>query len=48
MTDGVSDPEEQLDIGILDVNTIHPALDIHEHFMIQTGFGTLCISSCTT
>ena len=24
------------------VNTIHPAPDIHEHFMIQKGYGTLC------
>ena len=30
------------------VNTIHPAPEIHEHFTIQTGYGTLCISSCTT
>ena len=30
------------------VNTIHPAPEIHEHFMIQKGYGTLCISSCTT
>ena len=29
------------------VNTIHPAPEIHEHFTIQTGYGTLCISSCT-
>ena len=30
------------------VNGIHPAPEIHEHFMIQKGYGTLCISSCTT
>ena len=24
------------------VNTIHPAPDIHEHFMIHKGYGTLC------
>ena len=29
------------------VNTIHPAPEIHEHFTIQTGYGTLCTSSCT-
>ena len=29
------------------VYTIHPAPEIHEHFMIQKGYGTLCISSCT-
>ena len=30
------------------VNTIHPALDIHEHFTIYKGYGTLRISSRTT
>ena len=25
-----------------DVNTIHPEPEIHEHFMIQKGYGTLC------
>ena len=29
------------------VNTIHPAPEIHEHFTIHKGYGTLCISSCT-
>ena len=29
------------------VNTIHPAPEIQEHFMIQKGYGTLCTSSCT-
>ena len=29
------------------VNTIHPALEIHEHFMIHKGYGTLRISSRT-
>ena len=30
------------------VNGIHPAPDIHEHFMIHKGYGTLRISSRTT
>ena len=30
------------------VNGIHPAPDIHEHFMIYKGYGTLRISSRTT
>ena len=30
------------------VNGIHPALDIHEHFMMHKGYGTLRISSRTT
>ena len=30
------------------VNTIHPAPDIHEHFMIHKGYGTLRKSSRTT
>ena len=30
------------------VNTIHLAPDIHEHFMIHKGYGTLRISSRTT
>ena len=29
------------------VNTIHPEPEIHEHFMIQKGYGTLCTISCT-
>ena len=29
------------------VNTIHLAPDIHEHFMIQKGYGTLCLTLCT-
>ena len=29
------------------VNTIHPAPEIHEHFMIHKGYGTLCITSST-
>ena len=29
----------------LSVNGIHPAPDIHEHFMIYKGYGTLRISS---
>ena len=30
------------------VNGIHPAPDIHEHFMIHKGYGTLRKSSRTT
>ena len=30
------------------VNGIHPAPDIHEHFMIYKGYGALRISSRTT
>ena len=30
------------------VNTIRPALDIHEHFMIHNGYGKLRASSRTT
>ena len=30
------------------VNGIHPAPDIHEHFMTYKGYGTLRISSRTT
>ena len=30
------------------VNGIHPAPDIHEHFTIHKGYGTLRISSRTT
>ena len=30
------------------VNGTHPAPDIHEHFTIQKGYGTLRISSRTT
>ena len=30
------------------VNGIHPAPEIHEHFMIYKGYGTLRISSRTT
>ena len=29
------------------VNTIHPAPEIHEHFMIHKGHGTLCTTSST-
>ena len=29
------------------VNTIHPEPEIHEHFMIQKGYGTLCTTSST-
>ena len=29
------------------VNTIHLAPEIHEHFMIQKGYGTLCTTSST-
>ena len=29
------------------VNTIHPAPEIHEHFMIQKSYGTLCTTSST-
>ena len=29
------------------VNTIHPAPEIHEPFVIHRGYGTLCTSSCT-
>ena len=29
------------------VHAIHLAPEIHEHFMILKGYGTLCISSCT-
>ena len=31
----------------LRVNTIHPAPEIHEHFMIHKGYGTLCTTSST-
>ena len=30
------------------VNGIHPAPDIHEHFMIHNGYGTMRTSSRTT
>ena len=30
------------------VNGIHPAPEIHEHFMVHKGYGTLRISSRTT
>ena len=33
--------------GTLLVNTIHPAPEIHEHFMIHKGYGTLCTTSST-
>ena len=33
---------------IADVNGRHPAPDIHEHFTIHKGYGTLRISSRTT
>ena len=29
------------------VNTIHPEPEIHEHFMIHKGYGTLCTTSST-
>ena len=29
------------------VNTIHPAPEIHEHFMIHKGYGILCTTSST-
>ena len=38
------------EIGLVaggNVNGIHPAPDIHEHFMIHKGYGTLRISSRT-
>ena len=35
-------------VAELIVNGIHPAPDIHEHFMKNKGYGTLRISSRTT
>ena len=39
--------QSSLRIWTCSVNTIHPAPEIHEHFMIHKGYGTLCILSCT-
>ena len=35
-------------VVLLFVNGIHPAPDIHEHFMIHKGYGTMRTSSRTT
>ena len=40
--------ESKIDFLGESVNGIHPAPDIHEHFTIHKGYGTLRISSRTT